>query len=193
MLPTHTKVSEEPDTSAGDAARRNGGARRVASGGRVLDRDTPALLPRILLVCGWIALSSLLVLRAAPSPGADDPVAFDHARTRFPLTGAHERTDCERCHAGGVFAGTPAQCGACHLRGAALAETSKPLNHVPTTNACDDCHTTSTWSDVRFQHIGLTTPCASCHNNVFARGQGPDHIPAPATCDLCHDTVKWNL
>ena len=146
------------------------------------------------LVLGWlILLAALLVLAASPSPGAEPSDEFDHSRTRFPLTGAHERTDCERCHAGGVFAGTPTPCGGCHLRGAAIAETSKPLNHIPTSNTCDDCHTTSTWSNVRFQHIGLTTSCASCHNNLFARGQGPDHIPAPLTCDLCHGTGTWSL
>jgi len=186
-------VSGDPDTSARGAPRRSPCRCEPPEEGENLDRNASATLPRILLVSGWIALSSLLVLAAAPSPGADDADAFDHARTRFPLTGAHERTDCERCHAGGVFAGTPSQCGACHLRGAAIAETSKPLNHIPTPNSCDDCHMTSTWSNVRFQHIGLTTPCASCHNNVFARGQGPNHIPAPTTCDLCHDTVKWSL
>jgi hypothetical protein len=157
-----------------------------------LEHGSSRLSTALLLVC-CMALGSFGVLAAAPAPGADPADPFDHSRTLFPLTGAHERTDCERCHAGGVFAGTPTACGGCHLRGAAIAETSKPLNHIPTSNTCDDCHTTSTWSNVRFQHIGLTTQCVSCHNNVFARGQGPNHIPAPPTCDLCHDTVKWSL
>jgi hypothetical protein len=145
------------------------------------------------LAFALVALGALGLLVASASPRADVPDDFDHNRTGFPLTGAHERARCESCHLGGVFEGTPFQCGACHLQGASLAETYKPPNHIPTSNRCDECHNTSTWSNVRFQHIGLTTTCFSCHNNVFAIGKNLNHIPSPNTCDLCHNTVRWQL
>lgn len=40
-------------------------------------------------------------------------IAFDHARTGFPLDGAHARVRCAACHTKG-FKGTPRQCAACH-------------------------------------------------------------------------------
>lgn len=40
-------------------------------------------------------------------------VVFDHAKTGFPLEGAHARTPCASCHQKG-FKGTPRQCAACH-------------------------------------------------------------------------------
>ena len=39
--------------------------------------------------------------------GAWRPANFDHNKTRFALNGAHERTDCAKCHPGGRYTGTP--------------------------------------------------------------------------------------
>ncbi|MCA9540587.1 MAG: hypothetical protein KC620_16930, partial [Myxococcales bacterium] len=41
------------------------------------------------------------------------PASVAHARF-WPLTGAHRAADCDRCHVGGRFAGTPKDCFACH-------------------------------------------------------------------------------
>ena len=60
------------------------------------------------------------------STSAWRPANFDHAKTRFPLTGAHTRVDCASCHAGGRYAGTPTACSSCHQ--ADYAGTTNP-NH----------------------------------------------------------------
>ena len=39
--------------------------------------------------------------------GAWKPANFDHSKTRFALTGAHERTECARCHVGGRYSRHP--------------------------------------------------------------------------------------
>ncbi len=116
---------------------------------------------------------------------------FDHVGTRFILTGSHEGVACESCHAMGVFRGTPMSCGWCHDGSGTRAESGKPLSHVPTSNQCDDCHTTFTWLEVRFEHSGVTGACTSCHNDVQAEGKPLGHVVTNEQCDFCHNTFVW--
>ena len=78
--------------------------------------------------------------------GAD----FDHDRV-FALTGAHRRLDCDSCHAGGVFSGTPRACNGCHSED--YDRTRNP-NHVAVgfPRSCQSCHSTSRWEGARFNH-----------------------------------------
>jgi hypothetical protein len=70
-----------------------------------------------------------------------------HNRTRFPLTGAHAATACNRCHPG-AFVGnfTPAdnECLTCHRDD--LARTANPP-HIPLgwVDDCDRCHIATRW------------------------------------------------
>ena len=102
------------------------------------------------------------------------PATVDHSKTRFPLTGAHTRVDCARCHVGGRYTGTPTDCYACHQ--ANYASTSNP-NHAaasfPTT--CATCHTTTAWKPATFNHDGPYFPIYSGKH----RGQW-------STCQDCH-------
>ena len=66
---------------------------------------------------------------------------IDHAF--WPLTGAHEKVDCFRCHEGTppVFRGTSKECVGCHRK-----DYERAPNHVgrrPTT--CEECHSTDAW------------------------------------------------
>jgi hypothetical protein len=100
--------------------------------------------------------------------------AFDHtASTKFPLTGAHFQVQCNSCHAGGRFAGTPQACEGCHLE--AFNRTTNP-GHAASDfpKDCAQCHTTTQWKGARFDHnlsrFRLTgahdkTECAGCHFN----------------------------
>ncbi len=72
-------------------------------------------------------------------------INFDHFSTNFPLTGVHQTVSCERCHVNGIFKGAPRSCNGCHNGSIAMG---KPVTHVSTTNACADCHGTSTWPSV---------------------------------------------
>lgn len=95
---------------------------------------------------------------------------FDHARTRFPLTGRHR----------GVA------CGDCHRQGSAMVFRGLPFA------ACSDCH-----ADPHEARLGAD--CASCHSTAGWRGTtasaGFDHTltrfalegaHAEVDCAACH-------
>lgn len=140
---------------------------------------------------------------------------FDHARSSFPLTGAHQRVDCASCHAAG-YAGTPSDCYACHR--ADYEGTSDP-NHAaagfPT--ACVTCHTTTAWTGSAFDHSRTSFPltgahqsvacadchtagyagtpqdCYSCHRADYEATNDPSHVAAgfSTSCASCHTTAGW--
>ena len=118
--------------------------------------------------------------------------AFDHARTRFPLSGAHSTVMCASCHANDRFAGTPQTCVSCHST--AFTQTTNP-NH--TTGGfpqdCTLCHATSAWRPASFDHVRTRFPltgahttimCATCH----ASGQ---FATLDTSCVSCH-LAKFN-
>ncbi len=39
---------------------------------------------------------------------------FDHSKTKFPLTGGHEKVTCEACHPNEKYKGVPLACSSCH-------------------------------------------------------------------------------
>jgi hypothetical protein len=143
---------------------------------------------------------------------------IDHNKTRFPLTGAHQGTDCARCHVGGRFTGTPTDCLSCHRTN--YDSTTNP-NHrasgFPTD--CQNCHSTSAWrpaanidhNKTRFPltgahqgtncvrcHVGgrftgTPTDCLSCHRTNYDSTTNPNHRTAgfPTDCRSCHSTSAW--
>jgi len=149
--------------------------------------------------------------------GSWEPANFDHNATRFPLTGAHDRVDCARCHIGGRYKGTPTDCVACHQTD--YNSTTNP-NHAaagyPTT--CRNCHTTAAWRPANFDHnttrfpltgahtrvdcarchvggryTGTPTACVSCHQPDYNATTNPNHTAAgfPTSCQDCHTTAAW--
>jgi hypothetical protein len=113
--------------------------------------------------------------------------AFDHVRTGFPLTGAHQVARCESCHMRGIFKGTPRQCAACHTAGSNLSTVTMPAKHLPVTQPCDACHTSNSFAGARFTHVGIQPgTCTTCHNGMTAAGKPPGHVVTTASCDTCH-------
>jgi len=114
---------------------------------------------------------------------------YDHARTAFPLTGAHQTTSCNSCHADGVYKGKPTTCVSCHREQYDGAQTPPHASAgLPTT--CETCHGTTQWSGAAFDHSKtafaltgghLAASCLDCHTNNVYKG-------TPATCASCHDT-----
>jgi hypothetical protein len=102
------------------------------------------------------------------------PATFDHSLARFPLTGAHTRLECGRCHTGGRFRGTPTECVGCHQSD--YDRTSSPSHRAagfPT--GCPACHGTNAWRPATFDHnrfFPITSGdhagigCTSCHVNA---------------------------
>lgn len=136
---------------------------------------------------------SLFVHGMAMAQATRHPSDFNHMQTGFSLTGAHVKLECETCHVGGVFKGTPMNCDGCHSAGRRVIATSKSAKHVPTSAPCDTCHTnTTTFLGIRFNHIGVQPKaCTTCHNGMMAPGKHGGHLLTTAQCDSCHRNSAW--
>lgn len=118
---------------------------------------------------------------------------FNHASTNFPLTGAHQNTNCSDCHQGG-YTNTPMNCVDCHNQ-----DFQNSVNPSHTTLAlstdCISCHTTTPgWKPASFiihntfyellgAHASISNDCAGCHNGNYNN--------TPNTCYGCH-TADFN-
>ncbi len=124
---------------------------------------------------------------------------FDHAATRYPLTGAHAKVECAKCHL------APAVATTLDARGQPLPQW-KPLPHAECSSchkdphagrfggACARCHVTEDFHRINsatFDHDKTRYPlrgahagvaCAKCHDPQTAWGAKP----AFARCDNCH-------
>jgi hypothetical protein len=118
---------------------------------------------------------------------------FNHLKTGFPLTGAHINVDCETCHVGGIFKGTPTNCAGCHSPGRRVVAPVKPASHMVTNAACETCHSnTVTFLGARFNHIGVQPKaCMTCHAGMTGPGKPSGHIQTTLSCDSCHRTSTW--
>lgn len=123
---------------------------------------------------------------------------FDHANTRYPLTGQHANVACATCHlsprlplrrdANGaavpVYRPVPhASCGDCH----------EDPHRGRLSTRCSDCHSTGSFTDVNrrgFNHAltryplrgrHATVACAECHGANMTKKDPPF-----ATCAACH-------
>jgi hypothetical protein len=146
---------------------------------------------------------------------------FNHSTTGFPLTGMHTvpPRQCTDCHNGSApYSLTSDACATCHMTD--YNGTTNP-NHKASnfSTSCDQCHSTSTWSNAVFNHnntgfpltgshtvppractdchinnnysITVTT-CVSCHQTDYNNATTPvSHTAFPTTCEQCHDTVAW--
>lgn len=119
---------------------------------------------------------------ACHNPSDWEDADFDHNRSSFPLTGRHVGVACERCHAGGVFAGVSTACASCH---------GDPAYHAGLFGLdCAACHTVENWSArYRGPHPGIAdeggsgvnhggASCRDCHTQTLHS----------ATCLACHDS-----
>lgn len=120
-----------------------------------------------------------------------------HARTSFPLTGAHVQLSCETCHAddrGGAFTTLEPECVACHEADYGSAQI---IDHAGAgfSTDCLQCHTTLAWShNAEFDHVAAANfdlvgahgvlPCSRCHQQP---GGGVPFSPTDQDdCIACH-------
>jgi len=141
------------------------------------------------VACAALLVGLLPVYAAAEEQ--DPGPRFEHYRTRFPLVGAHQLVSCESCHRSGQFAGTPTRCFLCHDGGGLLAQTYKGIDHIRSTNECQDCHLMRAWVPSRVDHGNVRGSCGTCHNGVDAIGKHPGHIASTNDCEACHRTSTW--
>ncbi len=131
--------------------------------------------------------------------------SFNHAKTRFPLRGKHDKVECINCH------GTPpkyrglrfAECDDCH---------KDPHKRRFRRNKCSSCHVETSWQSqqgFRRNHPGLRLggghrkiTCKKCHDrgNLRPPSKGrackschkPVHLAKFGTrCASCHASIRW--
>ncbi len=146
-----------------------------------------------------------------------DEITFDHNISQFALTGAHQTTDCAKCHVDNKFNGIPQECFPCHQTN--YEGVTEP-NHVEAKldQKCEICHTTAVWKPSTFDHqltnypltgAHQTTTCASCHSSGqfkdlttdcytchladYTNSVDPSHTESKFNhdCTLCHTTTVW--
>ena len=124
----------------------------------------------------------------------------DHAKTAYPLAGAHLAVACDQCHrparsAGRVttvplhFAST--RCADCHQdphQGEAARVVAK--------GGCESCHRVESWRQVAFDHGQTRYPlsdrharaaCVACHRRAEAGQPGRLRFAGvPQACEGCH-------
>lgn len=116
------------------------------------------------------------------APEAWTTVKFDHKATKFPLTGTHAQIACKSCHAGERYKDLPVACVSCHR--------AQDRHQGKNGEKCADCHKTTAWWDVAFDHDKNTkfpllgkhadTACNKCHE------QAPTRVKLATACTPCH-------
>lgn len=131
----------------------------------------------------------------------NDLSRFDHARTGFPLSGAHQVTRCAGCHKSpnpslalmnSDFKRAPAKCEACHadVHGMQFAKAG--------VTDCGACHDSMKWRPSRFDHDKETdfalqgahrnVDCGACHKSTRTiNGRAVlFYQSTPKDCAACH-------
>ena len=111
--------------------------------------------------------------------------AFDHSKSKLPLSAGHRGVPCETCHENRQYVDTSAECITCH---------GYPGWHGSAFGAnCLGCHTVNGWSPAQYglghpwfnqghgegEGRGGASGCQSCH---------PSSI-YDADCSTCHDSL----
>ena len=144
-----------------------------------------------------------------PASGWKNASRAFHKVGLFPLQGKHVAVPCASCHRNGAIKGTPTQCYDCHW-----VRRQDDRYRTRLGNQCENCHTPSSWTMVRWNHASATgaalnaqhatiacdschkdqafravqVVCATCHQADYQKTASPNHAAAgfPTACDACH-------
>jgi hypothetical protein len=137
-----------------------------------------------------------------------------------PMSHTNITSNCASCHETGdtwfgvtmVDRPTAAQdashpktgdCSQCHTSTVSFSQgvTTKPANHIPTSQPCTLCHTNANdFSIYTMSHSGITNNCIQCHGslagisfaNIVPTPSPPTHIPtASIACESCHSITVF--
>jgi len=135
--------------------------------------------------------------------------AFDHARTRFALTGGHAAVACKSCHTTPRYRDAARDCIGCHRK--------DDRHKASLGSACESCHNTRHWGLGQFDHARRTRfaldgahtalACERCHTQPAPAGRAAAAVSGAcvschrrddvhdgafgAACDACHFTERW--
>ena len=128
------------------------------------------------------------------------PADFLHSSTSASCDTCHKNTST---FLGAAFdhSNATANCASCHN---GVAAPGKPTAHIVTSAPCEACHTpavTPGWPTptsflgATFDHTGISTNCASCHNGSVpgVMGKPTAHIPTTAACETCHSPTYTSV
>ncbi len=129
--------------------------------------------------------------------------AYDHGKTKFPLTDAHRNVACATCHIGQAYKNLATSCISCHR--------IQDVHNGRYGEQCASCHNERKWKETRFDHdrtrfplrgghveakcdachIGplsakLETTCVGCHKQ-----QDVHRDELGARCERCHGESDW--
>lgn len=114
--------------------------------------------------------------------------------------------DCSVCHddtgsfksstfLATVHPGISGGCEGCHNSRMLPPTVTKSVNHLPTDQDCDSCHTSTAFTPANFTHAGISGNCASCHDGTNdatgAIGESVNHIATTADCGVCHNIASF--
>jgi hypothetical protein len=125
----------------------------------------------------------------------------DHAKTAYPLAGAHLAVACDQCHKP-VASGTSRASVALHFASSRCVDCHKDphrgeVARFVAKGGCESCHRVDSWREVTFDH-GLTkyalvggharVSCAPCHLRAVAPGRPAElrFAGVPQACESCH-------
>jgi hypothetical protein len=117
---------------------------------------------------------------------------FDHSKTKYPLTGAHTRVECQNCHS--PISGNPQNLNYLGLKFGTCTSCHNDPHKAAFPQACESCHSTASWKRVslegKFDHSTTKYPllgkhasvsCEKCHTNGDFKRQ-----VAFSQCSNCH-------
>lgn len=116
------------------------------------------------------------------------PKPFDHSTTDFPLTGHHSEAPCASCHFQQKYEFSDTRCVSCHK--------ASDVHAGGNGNDCAQCHQTSGWNNLIFNHDETEFPlrkrhaelqCVACHQ------PGSDRKQTPKACVSCHQNSDVHL
>jgi len=132
-------------------------------------------------------------------------IKFNHKKTKFKLTGKHQKVDCSTCHPNDRYIKTPKTCVSCHR----LDDVHRGNNG----KKCQKCHSTRSWEKLKFDHakdtdfpltgrhkklicvnchkkdpykVEIKSTCISCHKK-----DDRHHGKFNTQCEKCHKTTTW--
>ncbi|MEX8520335.1 MAG: cytochrome c3 family protein [Leptothrix sp. (in: b-proteobacteria)] len=134
---------------------------------------------------------------------------FDHASSRFALTGGHIKTACKDCHKSLRYKDAPRDCYSCHKK--------DDKHKLKFGVKCESCHNARSWRIWDFNHDKRTdykldgahrkVACESCHKSPAPSGKlsatlGSSCVACHRSedvhdgnfglrCEQCHSTENW--
>ena len=129
---------------------------------------------------------------------------FDHAKTKFPLLGKHEKVSCMNCHLGEVYKDLSMTCNDCHA--------IQDVHERRFGEKCEVCHKETGWEVEKFDHGKSTrfellgahanAECQDCHHGDFTaklsmecfschEKQDVHKTTLGKNCADCHNAAAW--